>query len=311
VFPKAERISIDLKPEEFRGVWPDRHTYEACMRDFRRAWRAKEQGDPIPMRGLMQEYYLRISNDDDRMIQDGYISWYKRQTVIDNAWNYNWYITTDFTTTAGSGSDLAGIALWAVSWSGDWFLVDLKLKKMEVEEQYRAVFDMVRSTVGNVRTSVEVGVEIDGQQSLHLMALRERMTENNIYFAFARQKGAKIGSEGIRSRLEGGNKHWRFRLMLPMFQNHKIHFPKELKETPDMRELMEEIKYVTYSGFGSKHDDGIDLISQIGLIDARYPPKVVEEKPNKYSPEEISINKKIWGRDTSIDDEDTVYDSYA
>jgi len=311
VFPKAEKISIDLKPEEFRGVWPDRHSYEACMRDFKRAWRAKEAGDPIPMRGLMQEYYLRISNDDDRMIRDEYISWFSRDDIARNAWNYNWYITTDLTTTAGSGSDLAGIALWAVSWNGDWYLMDLTLRKLEVEEQYNEIFAMVAQTVGNIRTSVEVGVEIDGQQSLHLIALRERMPRKNIYFVFARQKGAKIGSEGIRSKLEGGNKHWRFRLMLPMFQNHKIHFAKELKGTMDMNELLEEIKYATYSGFGTKHDDGCDTISQIGMIDARYPPKNVEPDPKKVSYKDEAINAKIWGKRHEDEEEDTVYDSYA
>jgi hypothetical protein len=133
VFPKAEEIRIDLKPEEFRGVWPDRHSYEACMRDFKRAWRAKEKGDPIPMRGLMQEYYLRIASEDDRLVPDSLIDWYSREPVVTNSWNYNWYITTDFTTTSNAGSDLAGVALWAVGWNGDWFLVDIRLRRMEVE----------------------------------------------------------------------------------------------------------------------------------------------------------------------------------
>ena len=78
-----------------------------------------------------------------------------------------------------------------------------------------------------------------------------------------------------------------------------------------MNELLEEIKYTTYSGFGSKHDDGIDCISQIAMIDARYPPKDVEDeitRPKGTDP----LSRSIWG-DRWVKDEDdyTEYDSYA
>lgn len=60
-------------------------------------------------------------------------------------------------------------------------------------------------------------------------------------------------------------------MMLPLFQNKKIWFPRELEETPDMRELMDQIKYATYTGFGTKCDDGADLISQLGMMDIIFP----------------------------------------
>ena len=312
VFPKAEYIGEDLKEEDFRGVWPDRHTYNACMRDYRRAKRALDRGDPIPMRGLMQEYYLRISNDEDRMIPESLIEsqWFSREDIVNNSWNYNWYITTDYTSTGNQGSDLSGIALWAVGANGDMFLVDLVLRKMDLEVQYNQTFAMVNQMSGNVR-GVEVGVETDGQQNIHIFNLKERMPKKNIYFTIARQRGAKIGSEGIRSRLEGGNKHWRFRMMLPLFQNHKIWFAKELKGSADMNELIEEIKYTTFSGFGAKHDDGNDLISQIGMIDISYPAKNENYSPKKrVGMKPNSINSKIWGKKISSEETGTAYDSY-
>jgi hypothetical protein len=137
------------------------------------------------------------------------------------------------------------------------------------------------------------------------------MVKYNIYFTFASQRGAKKGTEGIRSRLEGGNKHWRFRLTLPMWQNHKIWFAKQLEDTPDMRELLEEIKYVTFSGFGSKYDDGCDAISQLVMMDITYPPKGEDYSPKKrIGVRPGGINAKIWGKQTEESD-GTVYDSYA
>jgi len=52
-----------------------------------------------------------------------------------------------------------------------------------------------------------------------------------------------------------------------MLQHHKFFFPVELEDTPDMLELRKELAGVSYTGFKALHDDGLDLISQIGLID--------------------------------------------
>ena len=70
-------------------------------------------------------------------------------------------------------------------------------------------------------------------------------------------------------------------MMLPLFQNRKIWFPEELRETPDMRELMDQIKYATYTSFGTKCDDGADLISQLGMMETITP------LPDMYSDDDI------------------------
>ncbi len=311
VFPKAEKMSVDLNKADFRGVWPDRHTYEACMRDFLRAKRAEDNGNPVPMRKLNQENYLRIADDRDRLVPESLFKWFNRQDIIDNAWQYNWYITTDYTTTGSKGSDYSGAALWAVNSNQDHFLIDLVLRKLEVEAQYNETFLMAEQTEGYTR-GVEVGIEIDGQQDLHVLALQDRMPKRNTFFMFARQKGAKVGAKiGIRSKLEGGNKHWRFRMMLPYFQNGKIWFAKELKGSMDMNELLEEIKYTTYTSIGSQHDDGIDIISQLGAMNITYPSKETKAPVKKIGTRKGSLNAKIWSKKNDGDENETAYDSYA
>ena len=311
VFPKAEKMDEDVTEKDFRGVWPDRHTFKQCRKDFLKAKRALDNGNPVPMRSLMQEYYLRISSDEDRMIQENFIEWFNREDIIVNSWNYNWYITTDYTSTGNNGSDLSCNMLWAVDSNQNHFLMDLMLRKAEVDVQYNETFAMAMQTSAVTRW-VEVGVEIDGQQNLHIIGLKERMPKKNFFFTFARQKGSKPGSEGIRSRLEGGNKHWRFRMTLPLFQNHKIWFAKELKGTPDMNELLEEIRYTTYSGFGTEHDDGCDGISQLIMIDIQYPAPGEDYAPKKkIGMKDNWINSKIWKKNQDSGEEATEYDSYA
>jgi hypothetical protein len=283
VFPRGESIPSGTE-EEFVSVWPDRHSYKNCKRDYKKAMLAKESGDNGPMRRLMQEHYLRISSEEDRMISDQMINWYNRSKMMSKLNQYNLYMTTDFTTTGNAGSDLSGTAMWALGAKGDWFLLDLSLRKKELTEQYSDVFSMVNTWTRYNYRGVTVGVEVDGGQRAHIQALKDRMVERNEWFTIGRQRDSKPGSEGIMSRLEGGNKHWRFRMTLPLFQNHKIWFPEELRDNPDMKELLEELEYCTYTAFGSAHDDGADLISQLLMMESIQPPISFEnddEEENK------------------------------
>ena len=269
VFPRGNQLPTDEKT--FISVWEDRHSYKNCRKDYVRAMRAKDSGDGSKLRSLLQEHYLRISSDEDRMITDAMVQWYNRTDIERRLAQYNVYMTTDFTTTGSSGSDMSGIAVWALGSNNDIFMLDLCLRRQELEEQYEEVFRMNKYWTRHSTKSLTIGVEVDGQQKGHILALKDRMIRKNEYMTIGKQKGSKPGSEGILSRLEKGNKHWRFRMMLPLFQNRKIYFPRELEDTPDMRELMDQIKYATYAGFGTKCDDGADLISQLGMMDLQFP----------------------------------------
>lgn len=269
VFPRGNMLPTDEKT--FISVWEDRHSYKNCRKDYVRAMKAKDAGDSSKLRSLLQEHYLRISSDEDRMITDSMVQWYNRTDIERRLTQYNVYMTTDFTTTGSSGSDMSGIAVWALGSNNDIFMLDLCLRRQELEEQYEEVFRMNKYWAKHSTKSITIGIEVDGQQKGHILALKDRMIRKNEYMTIGKQKGAKPGSEGILSRLEKGNKHWRFRMMLPLFQNKKIWFPRELEDTPDMRELMDQIKYATYAGFGTKCDDGADLISQLGMMDMQFP----------------------------------------
>lgn len=313
VFPRAREIYEGIDASDFQSVWPDRHTYKNCMNDYKKALIAEKAGNLLPMRKLMQEYYLRISNDEDRMIAESMIQWYKREDVLKRLSQYNLYMTTDFTTSGSKGSDYSGAASWALGENGDWFMLDLTLRKLELEDQYNEVFRHV-STYGRMGyRGFEVGVEVDGNQRTHILALKDRMIRKNIWFTLARQKGSKSGSEGILSRLEKGNKHWRFRNTLPLWQGRKIWFPKELKDTADMQELLEELRYATYTSFGSTHDDGVDLISQLMMMETIMPmPSMYSEDDDYESVEDENYNGKYAGKALgSMRKKNDIYYSYS
>ena len=278
VFPICERIHEDLVLKEFRGAWADRHSYEKVMKRYMDASRSNK------LRSFMQELMLRISSEKDRVIPNNYIESFTRENILKNGAGYNWYITTDFTTTGGTGNDFSGMAVWAVSSNGDHFLVDLVLKKMELAMQYIELFRLVNKYKRYTGT-IEVGIEIDGQQKIHLFAIKELMTKKNEYFTIAKQKGGL--REGILSKSGKGGKEGRFSVMVPLFQAGKIWFARELEDTPAMRELRLELEYVTYDEhgrvqFGSVHDDGLDLISQLSMMNIYTPSEDSKGIASKY-----------------------------
>ncbi len=286
--PLCEHIDLDLKKEDYVASWEEMHDYEKTMERYLDAYYGGT------LREFMQELMLRISSDEDRMITDGMIQWYRRTDLEHKLEEYNLYTTTDFTTTGGPKSDLSGAATWAVGSNSDYFMLDLALKQSELAEQYNELFRQTSYWGGKTGRAVSVGVEIDGQQKAHVFSLKEQMIRRNEWFIMARQKGSKVGSEGINSKAEGGNKHWRFRMTLPVWQNHKIWLPYELKDTPQMKELLEELKYVTYESFNSKYDDGMDLISMLTAMEILFPQAGQTFKPVKKA-------HQMWG----FEEEDT------
>ncbi len=306
--PVCEKIYLDMPKSEYRGSWEAMKSYEEIMEKYEDAY----YGDTT--REFMQELMLRISSEEDKMIPDKLLEtqWYKRVDILKNIQAYNLYMTTDFTTTGRKGSDLSGIAVWAVNHNQDCFMLDLCLRKQEMIQQYDEVFRFVDLYTPENKT-FEVGVEIDGQQKAHILALKDRMRQRSNYFTIARQKGSEPGSEGIQSRLEGGNKHWRMRMALPLFQNRKIFFPEELRGLPEMNELMEEIRYTTYTKFNSKYDDGMDLISQLNIMEIIYPAKNMSYISTSYNNTPKAKSDPFWGRIGQRDSSEenlSAYDSY-
>ena len=265
VVPICERMDESTTKKEFVGAWPEMHSFER-VKD-----RYLDMTESNASRAFHQELMLRISSEEDKLVKEDQIQWYSRKSIVKNLSAYNIYVTTDLTASNSTKGDFSCTMAWAVSSNGDWFMLDAVVKKMTIAEQYEPVFKMVREWGGKYGRNVTVGVEIDGQQQLNLHALKKMMLEYNTFFSFARQIGSPYGKEGISRRQATGAKHEQFMRVFPLFQQHKMYFPEELRETPDVKEVMTELNYITYTGIGSKHDDALDCISMIASIDVMLP----------------------------------------
>ena len=290
--PICEKISLDMPKSEYRGSWEAMKSYEDVIERYEDAFYGET------LREFNQELMLRISSEEDKLIKEDQLEFYSRKSIEKFIPQYNIYITTDYTASNSTKGDFSCTMVWAVNPKGDWFMLDAVVKKQTIAEQYEPLFQMIRRWATKYGKYPYVGVEIDGQQQLNLHTLKKMMIERNTYFSFATQIGSAYGKEGISRRQATGAKHEQFMRVYNLFQNHKIYFPEEMKGTPDMDEMLNELKYITYDSIGSKHDDALDCISMIAAMEVLLPSE------EDYVPaEKEEVNNSMWFNYTEDKDE--------
>lgn len=258
VFPVCEQFPCT--EEEFKGSWPDRFTYHYVKTQYDEAVKLGKVDT------FNQELMLRIMSDEDRMIQDSDISWYKLDNVLRNRQRFNFYITTDFATSIKEKSDYSVISVWAYNNIGDWLWVDGVCKRQLMDKNIDDLFRLAQEYKPQ-----SVGIEVTGQQGGFIQWIQGQMLERNIYFPLASE--GNDTKPGIRPNT---NKMVRFNTVVPLFKAHKIFFPIERKTEPTMAEAMNELSLVSVGGFRSKHDDFLDTISMLSSLT---PWKPSEEAP--------------------------------
>lgn len=258
VIPMARHFEADgeIKVTDIESSWEAMHPRKSILSLITRAKKAKE------LKLFLQERMLRLTSGSERLVPDGCIQFCDMTPILKNLDAYNLYITTDFTTTSGEGSDFSGSATWAVNSNEEYFMLNLNLRKMGMQTQY----DLVLHEADKYKRkgkNVEIGVEIDGNQAAHVFALEKMMRENGSFHSFAKQKG-KLDSaqKGILSRSTGVAKHERFRIASQAFLQKKIWLPEHLKNSPDMKEFISQIKGATHEAF-TRSDDGPDLVTML------------------------------------------------
>lgn len=277
VFPVCEKFPCTR--EEFVGAWPDRFTYDAVMRSYTAA---RKKG-ALP--AFYQELMLRIRSEEDRLVPDEHIRYFKRSLITQNLSAFNFYMTTDFSTSEKASADFAVVMVWALSNDGRWLLVDGVCKRQRMPDTINDIFRMVSKWKPQ-----SVGLEISGQQGAFVDWIEEQMLERNIYFHLA---STTKGVAGIRP---SGDKFSRFGLTLPLFNLGKIRFAEELRGTPLMDETLLELEYLTVGGAKSAHDDCLDGIAMIMQLDAWRPSEEIgDEEVEAVTHHGNDIYADMWG----------------
>lgn len=247
--------------EEFRGAWEDRFSYDFVKHEYESLSASGE------VSSFNQELMLRITSEDDRLVQDHDLVWYERKQILQNKSSYNFYITTDMATSDQKKSDYSVIGVWAYSSNHDWMLVDGVCTRQLMDRNIDTLFRFV-----SMYRPLSVGIEINGQQGGFIQWIKREMLTRKISFSFA----GKNGVEGIRRTRP---KIEYLRTFLPVIKSKKLWLPEEMKDSPLVQELLEEFRFVTSEGFKSKNDDAVDMVTMLQELDPFAPS---EDAPMEY-----------------------------
>ena len=248
VFPVCQEFPCE--ESEFKGSWADRFTYNYVKTQYTKALQIGKVDT------FNQELMLRIMSDEDRLISDADIRWYERMTLLDNKHRFNYYITTDFATSASEAADFSVISVWALNNNGDWFWCDGICERQLMDQNINDLFRLAQEW-----SPQAVGIEVTGQQGGFIPWIQDEMLTRNIYFNLASENNK--ANPGIRPNT---NKLVRFNVVVPLFKAGKMYFPSEMKETKIVREAIDELSLASPGGFKSKHDDFIDTISMLSAL---------------------------------------------
>lgn len=262
VWPVCEKFPCTR--EEFSGAWPDRFSFDYIQAQYTMAEKTGK------LASFYQELMLRISSDEERLVQEAEIMWYSRAKVLANRGAFNFYITTDFATSKKQTADFSVISVWAYNANGDWFWVDGVCERQTMDHTINDLFRLVQEYKPQ-----QVGIEVTGQQGAFIQWLQSEMVTRNVWFNFASSE--KSGSPGIRPMTD---KLARFNLVVPWFKARKMYFPEEMKLSTIMGHFMTQLRLATSSGLKGK-DDCIDTISMLGFLKPWRPSDAVPTTPSE------------------------------
>lgn len=252
VWPVCEKFPCTKG--EYVGAWEDRFSFEYVSAQYDMAIKTGK------LAGFFQELMLRITSDEERLVQEGEISWYSRKELLKNKSTFNFYITTDFATSAKKTADMSVISVWAYNHLGQWFWVDGVAARQTIDVTFDDLFRLVQQYKPQ-----QVGIEVTGQQQAYIKLLQADMMRRNIWFNFSSSE--RSGEPGIRPVAD---KLSRFNLVVPWFKSGMMFFPEELKTSVIMGLFMGQIRLATMSGLKGK-DDCLDTISMLGYLTAWKP----------------------------------------
>lgn len=273
VWPVCEKFPCTK--EEFVGAWEDRFGYEFIQDQYEMAIKTGK------VAGFMQELMLRLTSEEERLVQDSEIRWFDRIKLLERKSDYNFYITTDIATSTKQTADYSVISVWAYNAQGDWFWVDGICERQIINKTFDDLFRLVQ-----MYRPQQVGVEVTGQQHAYISLLQNEMMNRNIWFNFASSE--RSGTPGIRPIVD---KLSRFNLVVPWFKAGKMYFPKQMENSIIMGHCMGQIRLATKDGLKGK-DDFLDTISQLGYLVPWKPTEAAPTTPIEVDRWELEAQSK-------------------
>ncbi len=251
--PACEKFPC--KPSEFISAWKDRFTYNFLNKMYNTF---KDTGEE---QTFYQEYMLEITPKEGLLYELNQIRWYKRRNLEEIAGKLTYYISIDLAVSEKRTADYTSIIVVGIA-NNHWFVVDGFFGRIPPDETIRQTFIFAK-----MYQPEAVVIEKVGFQASMKTFFEKEMLRKGFFFNIEMVSRTK-------SKLSV------FKALQPIVKLGRLWLPEDyIKDF--ITELKNEMSNVTHTSILSKHDDVLDSLAQLTLIELLETKSLVDN--NEYS----------------------------
>ena len=244
VLPVAE----DFPPEDWSKLvtsWKDRFTPEFVKSIYEMY---KNQGKE---KSFYQEYMLEVTPQDDLLYDLSKIKKFRLSDMKDKLNKMTYYISVDLAVSEKEYADYTAISVIGIDKDNNWYLVDGFFGRIKPDETIDRIFQLVLKW-----KPYEVILEKVAFQLSMKTFIQNEMLKRNIFF-------------NLRMVSRTKSKLGVFKAFQPIVELGRFHIPEDTIQD-FVEELLHEMSLITNDSILAKHDDLLDSIAQLTLIDIQY-----------------------------------------
>lgn len=241
MLPAAEEYPVQ-PGNKLESAWSDRFTPEFLNR------MVQSYTDVGRRNAFFQEYMLETVSKENQLFDLDTLNYWDEEEYGDKVKGLQFYISVDLAISEESYADYTAITVVGVNRTNNWFVLHLDYGRYTPDATIQKIMSLARmykdSTLVIEKGTLYLGIKKN---------LQHEMLAKNTFFQ-------------IKEVTRGKSKLSVIKTLEPRMNIGKLWLPKNAYKK-QVEELKHQMSLVTHDGIKAKHDDLLDTLGQLGLVD--------------------------------------------
>ena len=239
--PAADKYPVD-PGEKVMSAWSDRFTVK-FLNDTLNMY-----SDVGKRNSFFQEYMLEMVSPENRLFDLELLNYWDEDEYADKVKGLQFYISVDLAISEKDYADYTAITVVGVNRNNNWFVLHMDYGRYQPDATVQKIMKLARmykdSTLVIEKGTLYLGIK---------KVLQNEMLARNTFFQ-------------IKEVTRGTSKLVVVKTLEPRLNLGKLWLPKHSYKR-QVEELKHQMSMVTNSEIKAKHDDLLDTLGQLGMID--------------------------------------------